>query len=909
MTAPSRFVPTRLDGNPILHRDFTPGVGKNVNGPSLVSAPPWIERPLGRYYLYFAHHRGTFIRLATADELEGPWRIYQPGTLHLADSHFPTTGRRPHIASPDVHLDAQSATVRMYYHGLDTATRKQHTRVAVSHDGLHFHALPEILGRPYFRVFQHAGWWYALAMPGILYRSADGLSGFERGPKLFESSMRHSALLQRDGELFVFWSRVGDCPERILCSTIPLQGDWQSWRAAPAGEVLEPREPWEGADRPLQPSVRGWMDEPVRQLRDPAIFEQDGHAYLLYSVAGESGIAIAELEQTQANLDPTKPDPAAAHAPPRAWLIRLAQRLDLGPTSIRQSVVAMTAVLGSFATALLIRRAADLSTSIEILAIALALTLGRVGQRPEHRGPRARALALVLLPLIAIAANEVGTTIFRHPDLGDTLFVLAMCATIWMRRFGDLARRLATLATLPLVAMLIVPAPIVGAHGGGDQRLWTALVALLALAWVALTQAIAERVGFVAPPDARLRPARPQSKRDPGRRRIAPTTKMALQMGVALGAAFAIGRNAFGTHWTWVVLSAFIVCSGSRGREDVLHKAVMRLLGAGAGTIAATLVAGVFPAGDDWSIALLFVVLAVAMWLRPLNYAFWAAGMTAALALLYGYYGEHGNDLLATRLEAITIGVGLGVAASWLVLPIRATDIIRRDVGAALAALDNYLAGLLEDPSSMADRERRFRRVVIATEHHSQLLRGIPRRLRTRIDHLPAIDALERVAEMLPGVTAELSERAPAEHWETRVGQLRADIVELRRANGRATLPDPSAWNRVVDELRELPRTLALATPPAAAQDRFRTSSEKILAYVNRVNGTAFELVSALDQVGASLTYAVSDPAGREARLSWSRDPTVEPAGENGDSTALASGRTPSGYPYALRLADAVSDG
>jgi len=35
--------------------------------------------------------------------------------------------------------------------------------------------------------------------------------------------------------------------------------------------------------------------EQVRQLRDPALLETDGRTYLLYSVAGESGIAIAEL--------------------------------------------------------------------------------------------------------------------------------------------------------------------------------------------------------------------------------------------------------------------------------------------------------------------------------------------------------------------------------------------------------------------------------------------------------------------------------------------------------------------------------------------------------------------------------------------------------------------------------------
>jgi hypothetical protein len=35
----------------------------------------------------------------------------------------------------------------------------------------------------------------------------------------------------------------------------------------------------------------------VRQLRDPAVFEEGGHRYLLFCVAGEQGIAIAKLER------------------------------------------------------------------------------------------------------------------------------------------------------------------------------------------------------------------------------------------------------------------------------------------------------------------------------------------------------------------------------------------------------------------------------------------------------------------------------------------------------------------------------------------------------------------------------------------------------------------------------------
>jgi hypothetical protein len=33
----------------------------------------------------------------------------------------------------------------------------------------------------------------------------------------------------------------------------------------------------------------------VNQLRDPAIYVEDDRIYLLYAIAGESGIAIAEL--------------------------------------------------------------------------------------------------------------------------------------------------------------------------------------------------------------------------------------------------------------------------------------------------------------------------------------------------------------------------------------------------------------------------------------------------------------------------------------------------------------------------------------------------------------------------------------------------------------------------------------
>ena len=306
----------RLSDEPIIRPHMDKRMGVNINGPSLIRVPDWIGEPLGRYYLYFADHKGAYIRLACADALAGPWRIHTPGTLALEASHFATQrpdpaaaseGTRgeaagsieqdylhPHIASPDVHVDHDRREIRMYYHGM-LENGEQRTRVAVSTDGIDFEARPEILGNSYFRVFRHEGWHYALVMPGELRRSRDGLTRFESGPVLFCPEMRHAAVRYSGDALDVFWSRVGDAPERILHSRVGLEGDWTEWREENARVVLEPELYWEGVGMSVEPSVRGEINRLVCQLRDPCVYEEEGRTFLLYCGGGESAIGIAEV--------------------------------------------------------------------------------------------------------------------------------------------------------------------------------------------------------------------------------------------------------------------------------------------------------------------------------------------------------------------------------------------------------------------------------------------------------------------------------------------------------------------------------------------------------------------------------------------------------------------------------------
>lgn len=269
----------RFKSNPIIYPDLDPSIGSNIAGPSLIRVPSWSVNPLGKYYLYFAGHKGKFIRLAYTNQLEGPWEIYKKGSLHIEESHFPTEPPEekirsdirdenvPHIASPDVHVNEYTKEFRMYFHGLESKGR-QLTRYALSTDGIHFKTNPEVLIPPYLRVFYFNGFYYGMCMPGMFYRSLNSLHHFERGPRIFPVTMRHSALRISDKTLQVFWTNVGDSPERILLSCINLAEDWSSWKPSAPIEVMRPVKDWEGGNFDTIPSERGPIYDKVCQLRN-----------------------------------------------------------------------------------------------------------------------------------------------------------------------------------------------------------------------------------------------------------------------------------------------------------------------------------------------------------------------------------------------------------------------------------------------------------------------------------------------------------------------------------------------------------------------------------------------------------------------------------------------------------------
>jgi hypothetical protein len=263
----------------------------------VIRVPSWLPGALGTYYLYFAAHDGHYIRLAHADAPEGPWTIYAPGTLSDSEvAPFSDT-----IASPDVHVRDGDRVLRMYFHtDAYPGSSQQWSGVSRSTDGIDFAlASTTNIAKYYMRVFEWDGRFYGLqkgwsTAPAELGVSTDGIAPFEFIKTLSQGSIRHMAVLLKGDVLLVFYSRIGDAPERILLSTIALRGEPSSWDLSAPIEVLRPEMPYEGAGYPVSASVKGPATN-VNQLRDPYVFEEGGTTWLFYSIAGESGIAVAEV--------------------------------------------------------------------------------------------------------------------------------------------------------------------------------------------------------------------------------------------------------------------------------------------------------------------------------------------------------------------------------------------------------------------------------------------------------------------------------------------------------------------------------------------------------------------------------------------------------------------------------------
>lgn len=346
---------------------------------------------------------------------------------------------------------------------------------------------------------------------------------------------------------------------------------------------------------------------------------------------------------------------------------------------LRDACITMLAIMATLACALVL----DPQPAIGILAVVLCLSFSRSQLDHDLRG---RLEAAVVLPLIGVAALGIGTLLVAQRWLGASIFVAGMFASVWLRQFGTMARRASSLVGLPLI--VIVMTPHIAAQQAGVLPAWLIpiMVALLALTWVATAHALARWLDVLP---ERQETVETQAVFTPRKSdmRPNPTTRLALQMAVAIAAAFVVCFMFFPQRWAWIVLTTFIVTTGNCGRLDVAYKSALRVIGAGAGTLLALPLSLHAGHHDASTVAMILGAVFLGLWLRPVSYAWWALFVTMALALLQGFEGSSTQAMLALRLEEIAIGAAIGIISAWFVYPLRSTAVLRRRIADVLVLL------------------------------------------------------------------------------------------------------------------------------------------------------------------------------------------------------------------------------
>ncbi|GAB2803813.1 hypothetical protein GCM10027021_29910 [Dyella kyungheensis] len=361
-----------------------------------------------------------------------------------------------------------------------------------------------------------------------------------------------------------------------------------------------------------------------------------------------------------------------------AWIRMARSRGSILLQPLVEAVVTMLAVLATLLCTLEIAPGGGPA----VLAVVLSLSLSRSHMDHDLRG---RLEAVVALPLVGFVAMGVGLLLRHTPWVGALAFVAGMFLAIWLRRFGSMARRAGRLIALPFVTLLTLPHIHAPSNGLLAPVLVPIVVALLSLLWVTVFHLLARRLRWL-PPIRALEHAPATPAQEGGMRPVA-STRMAIQMAVALALSFVVGYLFFKERWAWIVLTAFIVNSGNRGRLDVAYKSGLRVAGAAVGTVLAMSLTIHTGANPSTTGVLILVALFFGVWLRPLGYAWWALFVTLALALLQGFEPQPPGTLLWLRLEEIVIGAAIGLASAWWVVPVRSSDVLRRRLADALAAM------------------------------------------------------------------------------------------------------------------------------------------------------------------------------------------------------------------------------
>lgn len=292
----------------IIDTDFAfDWIGENINGPTVVRLHGSFKKKIGfKFLLLFAHHEGEFIRLLGSNSIIDRWRLIPEKLLDLKRNfEF-----HDHVASPDAHYLKKKNELIIFFHSRELGSRDQKTYIASFRDSLSVSPSIYSTNLPFYaRIFLIKGVAYALTKGGNLFEAADmNLRNWTPLINIFTGqgslddiyqnqygSVRHLCVVKHKNTHLVFYTIIGDSPEKIWASRLIVDQTKGFYSAIGKTLILLPSENYEGSQIDLKNSKSGPSLFPENAVRDPFVYKSRRNYFLFYSIKGEFGIALASL--------------------------------------------------------------------------------------------------------------------------------------------------------------------------------------------------------------------------------------------------------------------------------------------------------------------------------------------------------------------------------------------------------------------------------------------------------------------------------------------------------------------------------------------------------------------------------------------------------------------------------------
>jgi hypothetical protein len=159
--------------------------------------------------------------------------------------------------------------------------------------------------------------------------------------------------------------------------------------------------------------------------------------------------------------------------------------------------------------------------------------------------------------------------------------------------------------------------------------------------------------------------------------RLAPYSRVAIQMGVAVTGAIVLGDVLSGRRFYWAVIAAFVTFMGANNAGEQLRKGFFRVAGTVVGVLLGAVLAHLVGSRTGLAIAVILASLFFGLYLMRISYAFMVIGITVMVSQLYVQLDEFSNSLLVLRLEETALGAGIAAVTVLCVVPLRTGRVAR----------------------------------------------------------------------------------------------------------------------------------------------------------------------------------------------------------------------------------------